>query len=222
MAASDYMSVFLQNGIFAKFDGENIVRFPTIVNMHEDIGVNTPIISIKGWGSKIMQSDVDSFTFNYDMANMKPFYIQWDGDKIANENFTRYILEISTHYHTKIMGYICTKAKKNKDMLEITSDIGAFFNKNGLTALVKYNKPIYVGVSPLEDHALHSASKYGIFGAIINNMFKPTLILYFGGGMTIAHEFNHEFFRKNTPRITFDITRNNKGELPTQLPDIEV
>jgi hypothetical protein len=72
-----------------------------------------------------------------------------------------------------------------------------------------------IGAAPLENHPANKESGYGIWGACLNNIFKPSYIIYFGGGEVLNKEYKNELFIKETKMIFFDIKRKAGTESST-------
>ena len=84
--------------------------------------------------------------------------------------------------------------------------------------------PITIGIIPLEDNPLNKSSKFGIYGALLNNVFKPVTTLYFGGGDVIDAEYNHDWFiKKDSTYYLFNIdrTREVKDNTGEKKPEIQ-
>jgi hypothetical protein len=206
--------LLLQNnptGLYKLLDGQ---EFNGILEVQEFVKKSKiPVISFKGWGSGIKEQNISTFNENYlaEIEKILPgrqFWIQWDGDNINNETYTRFIVEIIDRFPSNIYGVVSIKQKKEKDLVNL--DFDAYLEKTGLNKL-KTN--IIVGIVPLEEHPENKESGYGIWGALLNKLFAPEMIYYFGGGDVINKEYDNDNFIKSTPTTFFNITRTVKNEI---------
>jgi len=193
--------------------GQDVFSILDIKNMISD-----PVISIKGWESGITKYDLNKFKKNY-LDSLKSifthgnYWIQWDGENINDWNYTRFIVEIVQAFAGNIKGFICIKQKEDSDIKMIRNDFPWFLNKSGLNKLLPFRKVMLIGAAPLENHPANKESGYGIWGALLNKLFAPEMIYYFGGGDVINKEYDNDNFIKSTPTTFFNITRTVKNEI---------
>jgi hypothetical protein len=225
----DFATKFENNnppGLYYQYFNGNIVHNYGSINALDSYVKSTflPVISLKGWGSGIEQSDLDALggetaiiqeAVNI-LSGIPQFFIQWDGDNIEPGVFTRFIIPLTMALNRQIAGFIAIKEVKPKKMPEINANPATWIGITEMKLLdLSRLKPILVGLTPLKEDPADAASGYGIWGAILNMLFKPIGIIYFGGGDVVNKEFKHPFFNKGVDYNFCNLTRKGGKDRST-------
>lgn len=188
------------------------------------------ILQIKGWGSGVQGQDHIDFVgctpHDPEFVNAVynavshylpkvPVWIQWDGDALTTDTYGCYLVAVAQILVQRglLLGLICMKLTtpdkadafiRHKFMEEKGGDMLVDACPDAHICIVAYTSEKEPDVK-----AEQKRTKYGFYGACLNNLFAGgKTILAFGGGDVLTQEYN-QGYTESTSIVPFDLTRKN-------------
>jgi hypothetical protein len=217
--------MWYRNGMYIK---EPKVRLRDIVGEPSQ-----NILQIKGWGSGIHDQDHIDFVKCTprdsefvsrvymkvrDKLPKAPVWIQWDGDALDDSTYGCYLVAVAQILAERdlLCGLICMKLTtpdkadafiRHKFIAEKGGDRLAQACPEADICVVAYTSEKDPDVKAEQER-----TKYGFYGACLNNLFAGSkTILAFGGGDVLVQEYK-QGYSESTSIVPFNLTRKQGVE----------